>query len=91
MGADAVVGQVKKLGFPWETADPFLFCVHHDDAYPAGNEILGPAASLAGRDLGQDFEGRDGWRMYHGDVVPGFPQHPHRGFETVHIVRSPCP
>ncbi len=75
------------LGFPWQTPDPFLFCVHHDDAYPPGNEKLGPAASLAGRDLGQDFAGKDGWRMYHGRVVPGFPQHPHRGFETVTIVR----
>jgi redox-sensitive bicupin YhaK (pirin superfamily) len=79
--------RVKPLGFPWETSDPFLFCVHHDDRYPAGNERLGPAASLAGRDLGQDFAGKDGWRMYHGQVVPGFPQHPHRGFETVTIVR----
>ena len=79
---------VAPLGFPWETADPFLFCVHHDDAYPAGNERMGPAASLAGRNIGQDFEGKDGWRMYHGDVVPGFPQHPHRGFETVTIVRK---
>ena len=69
------------------TADPFLFCVHHDDAYPAGNESLGPAGSLAGRELGQDFAGKDGWRMYHGRVVPGFPQHPHRGFETVTLVR----
>ncbi|MEJ7599660.1 MAG: pirin family protein [Kofleriaceae bacterium] len=75
------------LGFPWRTFDPFLFCVHHDDGYPAGNDQLGPAASLAGRDLGMDFEGKDGWRMYHGKQVPGFPGHPHRGFETVTIVR----
>jgi hypothetical protein len=75
------------LGFPWQTQDPFIFCVHHDDHYPAGNDKMGPAASLAGRNLGQDFEGRDGWRMYHGEVVPGFPQHPHRGFETVTVVR----
>ena len=79
---------VKPLRTPWETLDPFLFCVHHDDAYPAGNEVMGPAASLAGRDLGQDFGGRDGWNMYHGTQVPGFPQHPHRGFETVTLVRK---
>ncbi len=79
--------EVLPLGFPWVTFDPFLFCVHHDDAYPAGNEAMGPAASLAGREIGMDFELRDGWRMYHGDVVPGFPRHPHRGFETVTIAR----
>jgi quercetin 2,3-dioxygenase len=84
---DDVIRGMKPLGFPWETSDPFLFCVHHDDRYPAGNDRMGPAASLAGRDLGQDFAGKDGWRMYHGQVVPGFPQHPHRGFETVTIVR----
>lgn len=75
------------LSFQWPTQDPFLFCVHHDDAYPQGNDALGPNASLAGRSIGQDFAGKDGWRMYHGAVVPGFPQHPHRGFETVTIAR----
>jgi redox-sensitive bicupin YhaK (pirin superfamily) len=79
--------EVTPLGTQWPTPDPFLFCAFHDDAYPAGDERLAPAASLAGRAIGQDFEGKDGWRMYHGDVVPGFPQHPHRGFETVTLVR----
>ena len=85
---DDPVIQTVPLGFRWPTIDPFLFCVHHLDAYPAGNADLGPAASLAGRDLGQDFAGTDGWRMYHGQVVPGFPRHPHRGFETVTFVRQ---
>jgi redox-sensitive bicupin YhaK (pirin superfamily) len=82
------IKQIHPLGFPWQTVDPFLFCVYHQDAYPAGNEVMGPAASLAGRDIGQDFAGKEGWRMYHGDTVPGFPRHPHRGFETVTIVRQ---
>lgn len=79
--------QTFDLGTPWRTFDPFLFCVHHNDAYPAGDGSLAPAASLAGRQIGADFSGLDGWSMYHGDSVPGFPQHPHRGFETVTFVR----
>ncbi len=75
------------LGFVWPTLDPFLFCVHHVDQYPAGNGRLGPRASLEGRSLGADFSGKDGWSMYHGEDVPGFPGHPHRGFETVTVMR----
>lgn len=76
----------KKMGFIRETLDPFLFCVHHLDHYPEGNEKLGPKESLAGRYLGNDFDERNEWKMYHGEVVPGFPAHPHRGFETITIV-----
>jgi len=81
-----LITNIKPLGFTWQTKDPFLFCVHHLDNYPAGNDQMGPAASLAGRNLGQDFTTKNGWRMYHGEVIPGFPAHPHRGFETVTVV-----
>ena len=77
------------LGHQWPCIDPFLFCAHHNDAYPAGNGAFGPdRAALAGRNLGNDFSYQDGWSMYHGREVPGFPVHPHRGFETVTLVRQ---
>jgi len=82
------VQNVFPLGFPWQTQDPFLFCVYHLDHYPKGNEDMTPAASLEGRNLGNDFVIKDGWRMYHGTSIPGFPYHPHRGFETITIVNK---
>jgi len=80
--------KIQTLGFPWATRDPFLFCVYHNDAFPEGDAAFGPVESLEGRNLGNDFTTRDGWRMYHGRTVPGFPVHPHRGFETVTVVRK---
>lgn len=77
------------LGFRWPTQEPFLFCVHHLDYYPEGDGQAGLGSdSLHGRAIGNDFEVKDGFRMYHGDHVPGFPVHPHRGFETVTLVRK---
>jgi quercetin 2,3-dioxygenase len=80
--------QTVPLGPQWPTIDPFLFCANHSDNFPAGNGELAPVDSLKGRSIGSDFSGKDGWSMYHGDTVPGFPQHPHRGFETVTVVRK---
>jgi quercetin 2,3-dioxygenase len=80
--------QTVALGPQWPTIDPFLFCANHSDNFPAGNGELAPVDSLKGRSIGSDFSGKDGWSMYHGDTVPGFPQHPHRGFETVTVVRK---
>src|SRR5689334_13202988 len=84
--SNTAIKAIKPLGFPWQTQDPFLFCVHHEDFYPKGNDVMGPEASLSGRSIGQDFSPNQKWRMYHGDRVPGFPAHPHRGFETVTVV-----
>lgn len=83
------VKKVRALGFQWETNDPFLFCVHHEDKFPKGNAEMGPDPEyLKGRHMGQDFIVKDGFRMYHGQTVPGFPGHPHRGFETITVVRE---
>lgn len=86
MSSSSSVISVQPLGFQWPVLDPYLFCVHHLDYYPKGNGEMGPDASLEGRNIGQDFTVKDGWRMYHGDSIPGFPAHPHRGFETITVV-----
>lgn len=81
--------QTFQLGFPWQTQDPFLFCVYHLDHYPKGKQNMGPDPKLLeGRNIGNDFTLKDGWRMYHGSTIPGFPYHPHRGFETITIVNK---
>ena len=82
----SAIKNIQPMEFPWQTPDPFLFCAHHRDEYPAGNEQLGiDRSDLTGRNIGSDFTIKDGWRMYHGQQVPGFPYHPHRGFETITI------
>ena len=84
MGKSVISNRV--MGFVRETLDPFLFCVHHLDLYPEGNERQGPNEPLVGRHIGSDFDEANDWKMYHGRTVPGFPAHPHRGFETITVV-----
>ena len=86
--AAAAVAETFPLGLHWPTVDPFLFVAHHRDDYPAGTEEMSPAEPLGARQIGSDFSGLNGWSMYHGDRVPGFPSHPHRGFETITYVRQ---
>jgi quercetin 2,3-dioxygenase len=82
-----VVLDTLDLGFPWSVFDPFIVAVHHVDHYPAANPDMGPATSEGQRDVNAD-PSTPGWGMYYGGVVPGFPEHPHRGFETVTFVRK---
>lgn len=81
-----VVLEAGQLGFQMPMLEPFIFGAHHKDAYPAGNNRMGPAETRDGIEWGADFDPKAPWRMYHGSMVPGFPSHPHRGFETVTIV-----
>mmetsp|Transcript_22202 Transcript_22202/g.35851 ORF Transcript_22202/g.35851 Transcript_22202/m.35851 type:complete len:347 (-) Transcript_22202:269-1309(-) len=75
----SLVRKVEALQFPFQTPDPFLFAVYHNDAYPAGDDKM----QAPRKGDGADFDPSAPYRMYHGDRVPGFPQHPHRGFETI--------
>uniref|UniRef100_A0A7S2UL16 Pirin N-terminal domain-containing protein n=1 Tax=Attheya septentrionalis TaxID=420275 RepID=A0A7S2UL16_9STRA len=65
---------------PYPTQDPFLFCVYHKDQYPPA---INDKMEAPRQGNGQDFNPDAPYRMYHGDRIPGFPQHPHRGFETI--------
>lgn len=75
-----------KLGFQMQVKNPFIACMHHQDAFPRGNDQMGPAASSKEKNTEGEFDHNAPWRMYYGDTVPGFPVHPHRGFETVTVV-----
>jgi redox-sensitive bicupin YhaK (pirin superfamily) len=83
---DAPVVTSFPLGFPWKTPDPFIVTVHHLDTFPTGTPSMAPASFDGVRDSSLDPRA-GGWSMYYGTDVPGFPQHPHRGFETVTFIR----
>lgn len=77
------------LASQWPVQEPFIFFAYHHDLYPKGTHALGPDHhDFHKRNMGQDFDGLNGYSMYHGREVPGFPVHPHRGFETITIVRK---
>lgn len=81
--------KVEEIGLHFNTENPFLFCANHKDNFPKGDDNYGVAKNeLEGRNIGNDFSIKDGWSMYHGSVVPGFPVHPHRGFETISVVQE---
>lgn len=79
--------QIKDMNFREEIGDPFITRTYHNDIYPRGNKDMEiPLSNLKDKNLGDDFDPNSDWRLYHGRNKPGFPIHPHRGFETITIV-----
>lgn len=76
------------IAFRLPVKSPFIIAAHHLDYYPEGNDNMEPTSYLQKRNNGNDFDMNAPWQIYHGDTVPGFPVHPHRGFETVTIVEQ---
>ena len=46
MSDNSIILKIEPLGFRWGVEDPFLFCAHHKDDYPKGNEELGVDGEL---------------------------------------------
>ena len=59
--------KIKPLGFQWETQDPFLFCVHHEDFFPKGISILAiHTGGLQGKEgMKQKLELQYDFQKYH--------------------------
>lgn len=76
--SDAVIYALTPITFRLDLKDPFLFTAHHIDHFPKANANLGPATPAQH----QEFN------MYYGETVPGFPEHPHTGFETITLVEQ---
>lgn len=70
MSKSSIITKIAPLTFPFSTPDPFLFCVYHKDHYPVGNDKM----EAPRRGNGADFNPNASYRMYHGDLIPGFPQ-----------------
>lgn len=78
---------IEDMQFREELGDPFITRMYHIDYYPKGNKDMEiPSSYLKGRNIGSDFDHSKDWKLYHGTNIPGFPVHPHRGFETITIV-----
>ncbi|NHB58491.1 pirin family protein [Acinetobacter sp. 194] len=75
--SNPLIYDIQPIEFRLDLKDPFIFTAHHIDYFPAGNEQLGPVSPPTADKP---------YRMYYGDVVPGFPEHPHTGFETITLV-----
>lgn len=71
--SSSLVTKVAALGFPLDTPSPFLFAVFHMDMYPTGSARNMEAPRTGD---GADFNAAQPYRMYHGERIPGFPQHP---------------
>ncbi|MGX6977704.1 pirin family protein [Vagococcus elongatus] len=68
--------------------NPYILIARHVDDYPEGNGEMAPVEFPRDWQKGNDFTSGRGWNMYHGEYVPGFPAHPHRGFETITYAKN---
>ena len=75
---NAVIYTISPITFRLDLKDPFIFTAHHIDHFPKANADMGPLTPA----INKEFS------MYYGDIVPGFPEHPHTGFETITLVEQ---
>ena len=80
------IKRIAPMTFKLEVLNPYILCFHHNDFFPKGKSDMSPIEYLPNRNPNGDFDLDAPWRMYYGSKIPGFPVHPHRGFETITVV-----
>ncbi len=81
-----IIRKTGLISFQLEVMNPFVLCFYHKDHFPRAKADMTPIHYLPDRDPKGDFDEKAAWRMYYGRSIPGFPMHPHRGFETITVV-----
>ena len=79
MMSNNVIYRTEAIQMQLRLKDPFIVTMHHIDHYPQGNAQMAPT-------IPSTPDAR--YSMYHGETVPGFPAHPHTGFETITLVEQ---
>lgn len=75
---DLSILSIVPVEFRLDLKDPFIVTAHHIDHFPAANAEMRPQTAAKNKEF----------NMYYGDVVPGFSEHPHTGFETITLVEQ---
>lgn len=75
-----VIYSIQAIEFRIDLKDPFLFTAHHIDHFPVADAEMRPT---------KPSTPEKPYNMYYSETgVPGFPEHPHTGFETITLVES---
>ena len=76
----ANIYSIQPIEFRLDLKDPFLFTAHHIDHFPVADAQMRPT---------KPSTPEKPYNMYYSETgVPGFPEHPHTGFETITLVES---
>ncbi|QZE15705.1 pirin family protein [Halosquirtibacter laminarini] len=81
MGKESAVLNIQDLEESTRIQDPFIICSHFKEIFPSGTSGMQPS-------VGNLLDKENVCPMMNGRQFPGFPVHPHYGFEIITILEE---